>query len=128
MSSSEGRAGSTFKFKSATDSTQKHEYVTTVTNTKKKPIKITIVQLLPRSTDDQISVDLVSPNPNVVKVQGEEATADYDVSKTSHATAIMEGAAKQFVILQNKTTNNLGGSLSRVWFCLRTYTYSSCST
>eukprot|EP00037_Helgoeca_nana_P022149 m.225530 g.225530 ORF g.225530 m.225530 type:complete len:646 (-) comp25904_c0_seq1:89-2026(-) len=106
QSSSEGHKGSTFK--SATESTETHEYVTLVTNTKpKETIKITIVQILPRASDDKIDVELVSPNKKLVTVQGDSTTDD-------EVTAKKEGGKKddtvdegEFKISQNKSTNNL---------------------
>jgi hypothetical protein len=109
QSSSEGHKGSTFR--SATESTETHEYVTLVTNTKpKETIKITIVQILPRASDDKIDVELVSPNKKLVTVQGDSTTDD-------EVTAKKEGGKKddtvdegEFKISQNKSTNNLGAS------------------
>mmetsp|Transcript_62201 Transcript_62201/g.86482 ORF Transcript_62201/g.86482 Transcript_62201/m.86482 type:complete len:628 (-) Transcript_62201:1876-3759(-) len=107
-SASEGTKGSTFK--SATDSTETHEYTTLVTNTKpKEAIKITIVQIFPRASDDKIVVDLLSPSKKLVKIQGEAAgdddvSAKKDVSPTKKDVA---NSAAQFKISQNKVTNNL---------------------
>lgn len=71
---------------------------TVVNNTTQKPVLITLVQLLPRSSDDKIVVDLLKPPRNEVPISGEKGLAD----NISGAGTLKEGC-----IMQNKVTNNV---------------------
>ena len=81
-------------FASAERSKKLFSYQTIVSNTKQNPILITVVQLLPRSKDDKIQVDLLAPHRQSVSVSGED--------NIKGAGALEEGG-----VMQNKVSNNL---------------------
>jgi len=76
-----------------------YEYFVSVTNTKSTPISITIVQQLPRSTNEKVKVKLVEPTQASLK----------DVSATNDSKAMladMPESAEGHVAI-NQTTNNI---------------------
>lgn len=73
-----------------------YEYCTLVHNTRKHSVELTLVELLPRSSDDKISVELLVPAAATVKTSGEAGDA-----------ASGEGALKSDGVMRNKVTNNV---------------------
>jgi uncharacterized protein (TIGR02231 family) len=92
-SSNEGAAGSFLQSKK--DSKLVYEYLTLVHNTKGTPIEISVVELLPRSTDEKIVVDVVEPA--VLTAASAEGVA-------AHTG---EGQLKLGSAMKNKITNNV---------------------
>ena len=70
---------------SKTQSTS-HRFVSKIHNTKAVPCRLTVVEVLPKSTEDKIKVELVAPAPKELRE---------------------EGASGELVVMQNKVTNNV---------------------
>ena len=81
-------------------STSTAAYRTVVVNTKPVATNVTLVQLLPKSTDEKIKVELIAPTKDRVT----EAGAGRDAE--AQAAPAAKGS-KGEAILQNKVTNNL---------------------
>lgn len=79
-------------FSSKTQSTN-HRFVTKVHNTKGVPARLTVVEVLPKSTEDKIKVELVAPNPRELRGGGDEGERGKE-GLGDHAA-------------QNKVTNNV---------------------
>ena len=63
-----------------------HRFVTKVHNTKATPARVTVVEVLPKSTEDKIKVELIAPASRELRE---------------------EGASGESVVMQNKVTNNV---------------------
>jgi hypothetical protein len=86
--------GWTSKHQSAT-----HRYKTKITNTKLRPVRLTVVEVLPKPTEDKIKVELIAP----AKV---EMVDTHDGAETG-AAAAAAGDVGGDRILHNGVTNNV---------------------
>jgi len=73
-------------WRSATQSTT-HKYIVKIHNTKQVAARLTVVEVLPKSTEDKIKVELLAPLPKDLKEGKEEGCEDF--------------------VSQNKVTNNI---------------------
>ena len=74
-----------------------HRYRTKVTNTKAQPVHLTLVEVLPKATEDKIKVELISPAKS--EIVGASTGVDAD--------AAQDGTDGKDRVLQNKVTNNI---------------------
>ena len=70
--------------------TTSHRFVSKLHNTKAVPARVTVVEVLPKSTEDKIKVELVAPSSRELREEGAASAVD---------TAP--------VVMQNKVTNNI---------------------
>ena len=87
-------------FKGKQDSSVDREFVTLLNNTKNKPVELTLVDLLPRATDEKITVALVEPPRSKLSGGGTGASS-------SGAGQLARGG-----VSQNKITNNIVHSIT----------------
>lgn len=76
-----------------------HSFRTKINNTKQTPVYLTIVEVLPKPTEDKIKVELVAPS----KAEITEANTGIDAD-TAVSGAVASGGER---ILQNSVTNNI---------------------
>ena len=121
MSTNEGKEG-TFMTKKQ-DSKQIFEYVTRVHNTKvTDKVDITVVELLPRSEDDKIAVQVIEPPESAFAASAPVPAAEASGGEAGSASgggggsgsggakaalASGEGQLKPGMVLRNKITNNV---------------------
>jgi len=86
-------------------SSHSFEYRTVIVNTKVSPINITIVSILPRSTDKKISVTLQKPDPkNLQKIRSSHDTSVFLGALGAEKGSTVAGKAQ---MAQNDVTNNI---------------------
>lgn len=106
QSHKKGDAGGLLKSRQL--STQLYEYRTLLQNTKGSDVELTLVNLMPRSNDDKISVELLAPAPSEVN---QAKANDNNEADDTVVTAAAAGAGKTKIV-QNKVTNNLVHSMA----------------
>jgi uncharacterized protein (TIGR02231 family) len=79
----------------------KYQYLTQITNTKPTAVTVTVVEILPQSTDDKIKVQLENPRPDALVASGSNDAPAAQDAKDAKADALADRT------MQNKITNNI---------------------
>jgi hypothetical protein len=89
---------------------KQYEYCAVLYNTKQTTCKVIVAEVLPRSADEKIAVELCEPSPAALVRPGEAVGTSSDQDVLENFTQQGAGAAVAWpadFVTQNKTTNNI---------------------
>lgn len=103
------RTSSSTKGLFASTEVKHYEYCTVLRNTKQNLCRVIVAEILPRSSDEEIVVELLDPQPAALSKLGDGKSVSVDQDIISSLDSIAEGGAAwpADFVTQNKVTNNV---------------------